>query len=301
MEHQVAILIDGDNISAKYARYIKQEALQYGNIKICRMYGSISSPSVRAWYSVMPEQGIVPVLQINYANGKSIADQALTIDAMDILYTDNINVFCLVSSDSDFTKLAYRLKEAGKKVVGMGEQKTKEALAKSCNEFKILDLIYNTGEEDEVSAEEHRFAGTAKKEETCEASDPAEKEKEEEITEKIEAKITIPSEEDIVSEIVNMLEEDEWVNLAHVGVQLSQRRSGFDSRNYGYRSMSVFIGKHEDVFEIRKEKAPDKIHNILYIRKKSKDSGDSKAGKGNKGGRNNRSYRSNRGGKRQQK
>lgn len=269
MEQQIAILIDGDNISSKYAEYIKQEALQYGNIKICRMYGSVTSPSVKGWYKVLPEQGITPVLQINYANGKSIADQALTIDAMDLLYTGNIDVFCIVSSDSDFTKLAYRLKESGKRVVGMGEQKTKEALAKACNEFKILDLIYKTGVES-IEEEEHTsgISEAAAAEERKEAPVDSVNETEEEAAEEIQAEISIPTEQDIVSEILNMLEDDEWVNLANVGFQLSQRRPGFDSRNYGYKSMSVFIKRHEDVFETRKKKAPDNVHNIVFVRKR---------------------------------
>lgn len=269
MEQQIAILIDGDNISSKYAAYIKQEALQYGNIKICRMYGSVTSPSVRGWYKVLPEQGITPVLQINYANGKSIADQALTIDAMDLLYTGNIDVFCIVSSDSDFTKLAYRLKESGKRVVGMGEQKTKEALAKACNEFKILDLIYKTGVENEEEAgEKHEAAEAAATDESLDAAADNAAEEEVDVAEEIQAEISIPSEKDIVSEILNMLEDDEWVNLANVGFQLSQRRPGFDSRNYGYRSMSVFIKRHEDVFETKKKKAPDNVHNIVFVRKR---------------------------------
>lgn len=269
MEQQIAILIDGDNISSKYAEYIKQEALQYGNIKICRMYGSVTSPSVKGWYKVLPEQGITPVLQINYANGKSIADQALTIDAMDLLYTGNIDVFCIVSSDSDFTKLAYRLKESGKRVVGMGEQKTKEALAKACNEFKILDLIYKTGVES-IEEEEHTsgISEAAAAEERKEAPVDSVNETEEEAAEELQAEISIPTEQDIVSEILNMLEDDEWVNLANVGFQLSQRRPGFDSRNYGYKSMSVFIKRHENVFETRKKKAPDNVHNIVFVRKR---------------------------------
>lgn len=147
MEKQVAVLIDGDNISAKYAESIKQEALQYGNIKVFRLYGSVNSPNTKKWYPVMPRQGIMPVLQISYASGKSIADQALTIDAMDLLHSEGIDVFCIASSDSDFTKLVYRLKESGKVVIGMGESKTKEALAKACDEFKILNLIYQTEED----------------------------------------------------------------------------------------------------------------------------------------------------------
>lgn len=95
----------------------------------------------------------MPVLQISYASGKSIADQALTIDAMDLLHSEGIDVFCIASSDSDFTKLVYRLKESGKVVIGMGESKTKEALAKACDEFKILNLIYQT-EEDNLKSDE---------------------------------------------------------------------------------------------------------------------------------------------------
>ena len=148
MEKQVAVLIDGDNISSKYAEYIIREASQYGNIKICRLYGSINCPNVRSWYKKMPGQGIMPMLQISYADGKSIADQALTIDAMDIVYRELVDVFCIVSSDSDFTKLVYRLKETGNSVIGIGEQKTKESLAKACDEFKILDLIYKKETED---------------------------------------------------------------------------------------------------------------------------------------------------------
>ena len=105
MEKQVAVLIDGDNISSKYAEYIIREASQYGNIKICRLYGSINCPNVRSWYKKMPGQGIMPMLQISYADGKSIADQALTIDAMDIVYRELVDVFCIVSSDKvQFTR-----------------------------------------------------------------------------------------------------------------------------------------------------------------------------------------------------
>lgn len=267
MEQQVAVLIDGDNISSKYAKYIKEEALQYGNIKICRMYGSINCPSVKSWYKVLPEQGIMPVLQISYVSGKSIADQALTIDAMDLLYTGEVDVFCLVSSDCDFTKLAYRLKEAGKIVVGMGEQKTKEALAKACNEFKILDLIYkNDVESDQQPEEESDVTEEAAVEVT---EEPSHAEEEENVLgNSEEIKLSIPTEEDIVNEIRSLLEDDEWSNLAGIGLQLSQRKPGFDSRNYGYRNMSMLIKNHEDVFETKKEKAPDNVHNIVYVKKK---------------------------------
>ncbi|MBQ7432753.1 MAG: NYN domain-containing protein [Lachnospiraceae bacterium] len=256
MEKQVAILIDGDNISSKYAEYIKQEAMRIGKIKVCRLYGSVTSPSVRSWYPVMPLHGITPVLQISYANGKSITDQALTIDAMDILYSKGIDVICLVSSDSDFTKLAYRIKEEGIQVIGMGERKTNEALAKACDEFKVLDLIYKS---------------VAEEEEKTRIIEPIETIPEDVLNaeeEKSDVVISIPTESDIIEDIVDILEDDEWENLSNVGINISKRRPGFDVRIYGYRNMSDFIRKHRDTFVMKKVKAEDGIHEIVYIKKR---------------------------------
>ncbi len=275
MEKQVAILIDGDNISPKYAEYIKQEAVRIGRIKICRLYGSIDSSSVKSWYKVMPLQGITPVLQMSYANGKSIADQALTIDAMDILYTGDVDVICLVSSDSDFTKLAYRMKEAGKTVIGMGEQKTNESLAKACDEFKLLDLIYKSvveepepEEKEAPAAKKGREQRKKKKNMVSEAAPPI-IEEEEEIMEN-DAIISIPTEDLILEDILDILDED-WELLAKVGAYINKRRPGFDVRIYGYRNMSDFIKKHKNSFEMKKVKAEDNIHENLYVRKVQND------------------------------
>lgn len=260
MEKRVAILIDGDNISSKYAEYIKQEAMRIGKIKVCRLYGSVSSPSVRAWYPVMPLHGIMPVLQISYANGKSITDQALTIDAMDILYSKGIDVICLVSSDSDFTKLAYRIKEEGIQVIGMGETKTNEALAKACDEFKVLDLIYKSVAEEEEKGKNKTFVPL----ESDAALESGEA--------KSDVVISIPTESDIMGDILDILEDDEWENLSNVGINISKRRPGFDVRIYGYRNMSDFIRKHRDIFVMKKVKADDGIHEIVYIKKNEKHS-----------------------------
>ena len=263
MEKQVAVLIDGDNISAKYAEYIKQEAMQYGNVTIFRLYGSINSPSVQAWYKVMPSQGIMPVLQICYANGKSVADQALTIDAMDFLHTSKIDLFCIVSSDCDFTKLVYRIKECGKTVIGMGEQKTKEALAKACDEFKILDLIYKDKNVDIIEPVVETKVNDIS---YVESKDPVI----EEILEEVE--INVPTEDEIVNDICDILDSDEdddtWVYLAKVGKILAQKCPGFDSRNYGYKNMTRLIQKHSETFETKNEKTADGIHYTTYIKKK---------------------------------
>lgn len=141
-ERKFALLIDADNISPKYLMVMLAEAKRYGNVTIRRIYGDWTDNSKKTWKDNLLDYSIVPIQQYSYTTGKNSSDSAMIIDAMDILYSNVIDGFILVSSDSDFTRLAMRLREAGKTVIGMGEAKTPSAFVKACEEFKTLDVLF---------------------------------------------------------------------------------------------------------------------------------------------------------------
>lgn len=145
-EKRLALLIDADNVSPKYIGVIMKEAQGYGNVTIRRIYGDWTEDSKASWRSVLLENSLSPIQQYSYTTGKNSSDSAMIIDAMDILYTSPVDGFIIVSSDSDFTKLAMRLRESGKSIIGMGESKTPVPFRKACEQFKILDVLYRTKE-----------------------------------------------------------------------------------------------------------------------------------------------------------
>lgn len=151
-----ALLIDAENISSKYIKIILDELSNYGVATYRRIYGDWTDSANASWKSVLLNYSVNPVQQYSYTQGKNASDSALIIDAMDILYTGNVGGFCLVSSDSDFTRLASRLRESGKHVVGMGESKTASAFISACNQFKYLDILFNQNSEEEKEKEPAR-------------------------------------------------------------------------------------------------------------------------------------------------
>ena len=142
-EAKYALLIDADNISPKYLDTILSEAKEFGDITIRRSYGDWTDPAKASWKEVLLENSISPIQQYTYTTGKNSSDSAMIIDAMDILYGNAIDGFILASSDSDFTRLAMRLRESGRDIIGMGESKTPAAFVKACRVFKTLDVLYN--------------------------------------------------------------------------------------------------------------------------------------------------------------
>ena len=140
-EKRFAVLIDADNVSAKYIKYIMDEIATFGVATYKRIYGDWTKPNTAAWKEVLLENSVTPVQQYSYTVGKNATDSAMIIDAMDILYSGYVDGYCIVSSDSDFTKLASRLRESGMLVVGMGEKKTPKPFIAACNQFKYLDVL----------------------------------------------------------------------------------------------------------------------------------------------------------------
>lgn len=248
-QNRIAVLIDAENVSSKYVKLIMDEVGSYGVATYKRLYGDFTKPSVKSWLSKLQEYAITPVFQYNYTQGKNASDSALIIDAMDILYTENVSGFCLVTSDSDFTKLAMRLRESGMIVIGMGEQKTPSSLVSACENFKYLDLL--SQESGSVPAgslsQENRLDETKKESNGI----PSRAEIEREIRAIIEAKT-----------------EEEWINLSEVGITLSKRVPGFDPRNYKYQKLRQLIESF-DAFETKAIPNPhNKLLKIVYVKEK---------------------------------
>ncbi len=227
-DKRFAVLIDADNISAKYIKSILDEISNYGIATYKRIYGDWTKPTVSAWKDVLLENSIIPIQQYSYTTGKSSTDSALIIDAMDMLYSNNVDGFCIVSSDSDFTRLAMRLRESGMLVIGMGEEKTPNPFVKSCNQFKFLDVIT---EDDSVNKNKKEPSSSS-----YGKTSP--------LNSSIEDK-SMTSIQIITNEILNIISDlqdnDKGINIGEVGQRLIKRYPDFDVRNYGYSKLSRFL------------------------------------------------------------
>lgn len=236
-ERKFALLIDADNISPNYLRIMIDESKRYGDVTIKRIYGDWTDIGKKSWKEQLLENSIIPIQQYSYTIGKNASDSAMIIDAMDILYSNNVDGFIIASSDSDFTRLAMRLRESGKTVIGMGESKTPSAFIKSCEEFKILDVIFKNTLSDET--QEKECTGN-KSEKDLNLDDFNIKP----ITDLSEIKKSIC---DILE---NHSNEEGKMLLSELGRLLTKEYPDFDERNYGrYKKFSDFI-KEMDEFEI---------------------------------------------------
>ncbi len=241
-DKSIALLIDAENITPNYIEIIIDEANKYGKINYRRVYGDWTTPQLNPWKQKMNEFGLTPVQQYAYISGKNSSDFSLIIDAMDILYSGKVNSFCIVSSDSDFTKLVTRLREDNMFVFGMGESKTPISLVNSCESFSYLDKMLAASNPDSKTTKRKNSKTT---ETTTTSITPLRKVKQE------------------LKNIINSnLEDDGWAYWSLIAQLLQKKFPGFHPRNYGknIRPIDFFEKMHD--FDVKKQ------NTVIYIRNK---------------------------------
>lgn len=244
-DDKLAVLIDADNVPYANVKEMLEEITKNGTPTIKRIYADWTKPTVSGWKNVLLENAITPIQQYSYTTGKNSSDSALIIDAMDILYSGKVNGFCIVSSDSDFTRLATRLREAGMIVIGFGEKKTPKPFISACDKFIYLEIL------------KMPISENAKTDKTI-----AKAQKEEPLS-KVDAE-TIR----ILTESVNDLaDETGWTFLANLGNYISKKKPDFDPRNYGFAKFLPLI-KDTKKFDIDERETG--VGNIRHIYVKQK-------------------------------
>ncbi len=251
---RLAVLIDADNVPYANVKAMLAEIARYGTPTIKRIYGDWTQPALSGWKKVLLENAISPIQQYSYTTGKNSTDSAMIIDAMDLLYTNRVDGFCLVSSDCDFTRLATRLREAGKLVIGIGEQKTPTPFIVACDRFIYLEILPDEKEKkqrqtksrNQASHEEQEAPSAARRKRTRLPQDVAEM---------------------IVASVNDLADENGWAFLGDVGNLLLKKQPSFDSRNYGYQKLSHLI-QAMDYFEIEPRDTANAHVKHIFIREK---------------------------------
>ena len=244
MNSNLAVLIDGDNIPSAHVKEMMEEIAKYGNPTIKRIYGDWTNPHLSKWKNLLLQNAITPIQQYAYTTGKNATDSAMIIDAMDILYSEKVNGFCLVSSDSDFTKLATRLREAGMQVIGIGEKKTPTPFIVACDKFIYIEILRNQShKKEDVNA----------------------KEKIEENVDEITSKVI----KLLSTTITDSSDEDGWAFLGDVGSLIQKKQPNFDSRNYGFEKLTPLINSIGS-FEIEHRENPKSKNKLVFVKNKEK-------------------------------
>jgi len=240
---RLAVLIDADNIPSRLITGILEEIAKYGVPTFKRIYADWTKPHVSGWKAVLLDHAITPVQQYSYTVGKNSSDSALIIDAMDILYTGRVDGFCVVSSDSDFTRLATRLREAGMKVFGMGEQKTPSAFRAACDKFIYIEIL----DQSEPSPKQIKLSDLRKKE----------------VISKADKNLVNL----VATSIKDIADENGWAFLGELGNMLLKKRPDFDPRNYGFEKLLPLI-KSLPQFEIDERESGRKNVKLVYVKAK---------------------------------
>jgi uncharacterized LabA/DUF88 family protein len=245
---RLAVLIDADNVPYSNVKGVMEEIAKYGTPTFKRIYGDWTKPTVSGWKGVLLENAITPIQQYSYTQGKNSSDSALIIDAMDILYTGRVDGFCIISSDSDFTRLALRLREAGMKVIGIGQKKTPSPFIAACDKFIYMEII--------PQFEEAETGITPSKTKPVKQNSKPAVEKLNKETLKL-----------ITTTINDLADENGWAFLGDVGNLLLKKQPDFDPRNYGFQKLSPLI-KSLPQFEIENRQTDKAGIKLVYIRRK---------------------------------
>lgn len=257
----LAVLIDADNAPAAIVEGLFEEIAKYGVASVKRIYGDWTKPNLGGWKKVLLDYSIQPIQQFAYTSGKNATDSSLIIDAMDLLYTRRFDGFCLVSSDSDFTRLAARLREEGLNVYGFGEQKTPSPFVSACDKFIYTEILRadapKTSQEPPSNGEK--------------ASAPTPTEKTEDDARPVERSAQVKAQKvpvDFIAKVLSDIadEDDDWVQLGLLGSSISKLRPAFDPRLYGFKKLSDLIKSQPKRFELDSRGTTSTGGKALYVR-----------------------------------
>jgi uncharacterized LabA/DUF88 family protein len=247
---KLAVLIDADNVPYANVKEMFEEIAKYGTPTFKRIYADWTKPTVSGWKNVLLENAITPIQQYSYSTGKNASDSALIIDAMDILYTGKVDGFCIVSSDSDFTRLATRLREAGMKVIGIGEKKTLTPFITACDKFIYIEILKKHDTESTTDNNTKKTTTTTK----TQSNNPISK---------IDPKII----KLFADSITDLEDENGWAFLGDLGNLMLKKKPDFDSRNYGFPKLLSLI-KSINRFDIDERESGKNNIKHIYVRRK---------------------------------
>lgn len=240
-DRRIAMLIDGDNAQPSLIENILAETGKYGLVTIRRIYGDWTTPNMKGWKDKLHANAIQPIQQFRYTIGKNATDSAMIIDAMDILYEKSVDGFCLVSSDSDYTRLATRIREKGIFVMGIGKKTTPRSFVNACRVFVYTENLLSDAD----------FTKRAKRQKSSKES------------------ADTPNPKPLLQKAFDLAAQDDgWAFLGVMGQHLRQLDPSFDPRTYGYKQLSLLIRAHSDLFQIKESRQPNGT-SIISIRLKS--------------------------------
>lgn len=253
---RLAVLIDADNAQASVIEGILAEVARLGEATVKRIYGDFTSSNSSSWKKVLQKYAIKPMQQFAYTTGKNATDSTLIIDAMDLLYTRKFDGFCLVTSDSDFTGLATRIREEGVMVLGFGEQKTPDAFRNACHKFVFTEVLRPRLSEPEPAVAPPKVEAAPVKVATPPTLSPA-----------INTLPEFPK-KFVLDALEQSSDENGWANLGTFGSYLTKLQPDFDSRHYGYKKLSDLVKERTDLFVTEERTAPGQTMKHLYLRAK---------------------------------